>query len=74
MAIATQSGEKPDRCPCCGREYAFRVPLRKDDHMKLVRHYRCGRHAGYVYVHQIDHRSGRFHATKSLELDGGDGD
>lgn len=51
---ATQTA-KPDQCPCCGHPYAFRVAARKSDQMNLTRHYRCGRHGGYVYVHQISY-------------------
>lgn len=46
---------KPDRCPCCGNQYAFRVAARKSDQMNLTRHYRFGRHGGHVYVHQISY-------------------
>lgn len=48
------SRDKPDRCPCCGQAYKFRVPARYSHTMNLQMSYRCGRRGGYVYVHRID--------------------
>ena len=53
MSATRPSRGRPSRCPRCGRTYAFRVPLRYDDEMNLVRHYRCERGPAYVYVHEI---------------------
>ena len=45
-------------CPCCPRaRYAFRVPARFDDQIRLSRHYRCAQYGGYVYVHELRARS-----------------
>ena len=45
-------------CPCCPRaRYAFRVPARYDDQIRLARYYRCAQYGGYVYVHELRARS-----------------
>lgn len=40
-------------CPGCGEPAEYRLPTRFDGMLRCRAEYRCGPHAGYVYVHKI---------------------
>jgi len=57
MSATTPSPRTPTRCPSCGEPFAFRVKERHLEDVGLAGFARCGREAGYVYLHQIEYRA-----------------